>query len=910
MGARLISIVRFLFRRRKVEHDLDVELRYHVDRQTELNLSRGMEPEAARREARLSVGGVEALKDECREARTGRFIETLWQDVRYGMRVLRKNPAFSLAAILTLALGIGANTAIFSLVYGVLLRPLPYKDGGQLVVLHQLNTKAATPNVPFSVKELSDYGQQNHTLDGIVEHHTMVFLLSDASAAERVQVAVVSGNFFDVLGVRPLLGRTFIAADDQMDAAPVIVLSYKYWQQHRNGDPAIVGKVFEMNSKPHTVIGVLPPIPQYPSESDLYMTTVQCPTRSSAGFKANRRARMMIAFARLKPGVKLEQAQADLSVVASGIERANPDAYPREGGYAMSAVPLRDDLTHTARTTFFVLLAGAGFVLLIACANVANLMLARLLRLEREIAVRAALGASKGRLLRQLLTESILVSLTGGLLGLAFAPLALSVLVKFAARYSTRAAEVHIDAPVLLFTLLMAAGTGIVFGLAPAFSSASRAAEALKQGSGRTTAGRGSQALRNGLVVAQVAVSFILLIGAGLMLRSFIKLTEVNPGFRTDHLLSMRLTPNFAKYTKNPSQIPTLMDSIMRHVNAINGVELASLVSNVPLSPSGIAGGPGSHDFLIFGRTSSPGKLLPTVDITVADSNYFETIRQPVIAGRDFTMHDDDTVPPVAVINQTMALTIAQTAAQTMSHHGWPSQDAVGQRIAFAFKPDTWITIVGVVADTREYGLASPTKNEIYMPMAQNFPDSRAATVGGFTGNLIVRSALDPSAMTPLIRAALGDVDPFMGLDQIGTLEHFQYESVAAPRVTTTLLGVFAALALLISSSGIAAVMTLSVTERHRELGIRMALGAERGTIVAMVVRRGLALAFIGIAAGICGAMALTRLLATLLYSTSPTDVATFLAVSLVFLAVGAVACFIPARQVTAIDPVVALREE
>jgi putative ABC transport system permease protein len=841
---------------------------------------------------------VESLKDDCREARTGRFIETLWQDLRYGIRVLRKNPAFSLAAILTLALGIGANTAIFSLVYGVLLRPLPYKDGGQLVVLHQLNTKAPAPNIPFSVKELSDYGQQNHTLEGIVEHHTMVFLLSDSSTAERVQVAVVSGNFFDVLGVKPLLGRTFVEADDEPDAAPVIVLSYKFWQQHRNGDPAIIGKVFQMNSKPHTVIGVLPPIPQYPSESDLYMTTAQCPTRSSANFKANRRARMMIAFARLKPGVKVSEAQADLSVVATQIERANPGVYPQQGGYAMSAVPLRDDLTHTARTTFFVLLAGAGFVLLIACANVANLMLARLLRLEREIAVRAALGASRARLLRQLLTESILVSLTGGLLGLALAPLALSVLVKFAARYSTRAAEVHIDAPVLLFTLLVAVGTGIVFGLAPAFSSASRAAEALKQGSGRTTAGRGRQLLRNGLVVAQVAVSFILLIGAGLMLRSFVKLMEVNPGFRTDHLLSMRLTPNFAKYGKNPSQIPTLMDSIMRHVNAIHGVELATLVSNVPLSPSGIAGGPGFNEFRIFGRMATPGELGPTVDITVADTSYFQTIGQAIVAGRDFSLHDDDKVPLVAVINQTMA------------RHNWPSGDAVGQRIAFAFKPDTLITIVGVVADTREYGLANPAKSEIYMPMAQNYPNAITAGVGGFTGNLIVRSPLDPAVMTPLIREAMRDVDPFMGLDQIGTLEHFQYESIAAPRVTTTLLGVFAALALLISSSGIAAVMTLSVTQRTRELGIRMALGAERRTIVSMVVRQGLALALVGIAVGVCGAMALTRLLTTLLYATSPTDVETFLAVSLVFLAVGALACFVPARQVTTIDPLIALREE
>ncbi len=882
------SIFRFLFRKPAVEGELDAELRYHVDRQTEVNVAKGMKPEEARRAAILSVGGVEPLKEECRDARQGRIIETFCQDLKYGLRVLRKNPGFSLAAILTLALGIGANTAIFSLVYGVLLRPLPYKNGGQLVVLHQQNTKAAASDIPFSYKELVDYRQQSHSLESVVEHHTMTFLLSDSQTAERVQSGVVSGNFFDVLGVKPILGRTFVDADDQIGAPAVIIFSYKFWQEHRGGDPNIVGKVFEMNSKPHTVIGVLPPIPQYPNESDLYMTTVQCPTRSSDRFKQNRKARMMIGFARLKPGVNLEQAQADLSVVADGIKEANPDAYPAKGGYALQAVALRDDLTRTARTTFFVLLGGAGFVLLIACANVANLMLARLLRLEREMAVRAALGASKSRLLRQLLTESVLVSLTGGLVGLALAPLALSILVKFAARYSTRAAEVHIDAPVLLFTLLIAVGTGVLFGLAPAFSSSAKAGEAMKQSAGRGATGAG-HLLRNGLVVAQVAVSFTLLIGAGLMLRSFVKLSEVNPGFRTDHLLSIRMTPNFSNYP-GPSKLAALSDNLMRHVRAINGVTSAAMVSSVPLSPAGIASGPGNFEFNILGRPLSQGELAPQVDITNADQDYFVTIGQPLLSGRVFTEHDDDRSPAVAVINQTMA------------RHRWPTENPIGQKVAFnTFRPEHWITIVGIASDTREYGVASLTKDEIYLPTAQQ---------GGFSSNLIVKTAFDPSAAVPLVRAALHEVDPFIAIDEIGTLEHFQYESVAPPRVTTTLLGIFAALALIISTGGIAAVMTLSVTQRTRELGIRMALGAEPREIVGMVVRQGLGLALLGVALGIVGAMALTRLLSTLLYDTSPTDVITFLGVSLLFLAVGAAACFAPARQVTSIDPLTALREE
>ncbi len=886
MRDRAKSILRFLFRRPAVERELDSELRYHVDRQTELNMARGMSPAEAKRVALLNVGPVEALKDDCRDARTGRFLETLLQDVRYGARILRKNPGFSLAAILTLALGIGANAAIFSLVYGVLLRPLPYQSGGQLVVLHQQNTKAAIPDISFSAKELTDYRQQSHTLEGIVEHHTMVFLLNDGSKAERVQSAVVSGNFFDVLGVKPILGRTFIDADDQMGAAPVIVLSYKYWQEHRGGDPNIVGKVYDMNSKPHTVIGVLPPIPQYPNESDLYMTAVQCPTRSSERFKANRKARMMIGFARLKPGVTLPQAQADLSVVAHQIQDANPEVYSPKSGYSLSAISLRDDLTHNARTTFFVLLAGAGFVLLIACANVANLMLARLLRMEREMAVRAALGASKARLLRQLLTESLLISLSGGLVGLAVAPLALSVLVKFAQRYSTRAAEVHMDAPVLLFTLLVAVGTGVLFGLAPAFSSSKRAGEALKQGGRGNSSQRMS--LRSGLVVAQVAVSFTLLIGAGLMLRSFLKLSEVNPGFRTDHLLSMRMTPNAGKYT-TPVQAATLTGNLMRQVRAIHGVVSAATVSNTPLSPNGIAAGPGNVDFNIAGRPLAAGELTPQVDITIADGEYFVTIGQPLVAGRVFTDHDTDTSPAVAIINQTMA------------KHRWPTEDPIGQRVAFNFRPDNWITIVGVASDTREYGLAAPTKDEIYLPTLQQ---------GGFSSHLIVRTAFDPAAAMPLIQAAVHKVDPFIAIDEAGTLEHFEYESMTPPRVTATLLGIFAGLALLISVGGIAAVMTLNVTQRSRELGIRMALGARRSSIIGMVVRQCLGLATAGVAVGIVGAILLTRLLSTLLYATSPTDLTTFLAVSLFFLSVGAAACFIPARQVTSIDPLIALREE
>ena len=863
---------------------MDAELRYHLDRQIELNLARGMEPAEARRQAVILVGGLEPLKDDCRDARLGRMVETLWQDVRYGSRVLARNPGFAMAAILTLALGIGANTAIFSVVYGVLLRPLPYAQGSQLVVLHQSAPKAQLRDVPFSYKEICDYRDRNHTLAGVVEHHTMNFLLIGKDSAERVDTAVVSANFFDVLGVRPILGRTFVAKDDVPGSPAVLILTYKYWQTHQNGDPNIVGKVFQMNNRPHTVIGVLPPIPQYPVEVDVYMPTSQCPTRSSAAFKSNRSSRMMIAFGRLKPGVTLAEAQADLSVVGGNMVAANPKYYPAAYGYRLDATPLETDLTRRARAMFLVLLGVAGFVLLIACANVANLLLARLLKLERELAVRAALGAGRVRLVRQLLTESVLLSTAGGALGLALAPAALALLVKFAERFTTRAAEVRLDAPVLAFTLLISLATGVLFGLAPAISSGSWIGAGFQQG-GRNTASRARQRLRGALVVAQVAVSVILLAGAGLMLRSFAKLQQVRPGFQPDRLLTMRLSPGFPTY--NMQNSPQLTRRILAKMRTVSGIESAAMATNFPFSPGGVTYGPSSNEFDIQDRPIPPGETKPQADIEVVTADYFDTIRQPILLGRGITAHDEERdAPPVAVINQTAA------------RHFWPKQDPIGKRLSFD-NGKSWSEIVGIAGDVTEYGLDRPAASEIYISYQL-----------GFANKLVVRTTRAPESAVPQVRAAMHDVDPLVALDRIETVERAEQDSMASPRVLTFLLGIFAALAVAISASGIGAVMALAVSQRTREIGVRMALGARRGAIVGMVVRDGLLLAVAGTALGMAGAEGLTKLLAGFLYGTSPTDLPTFLAVSLLFLVVALAACFVPARQVTAIDPLTALRQE
>ena len=884
--AKTSSFFRNLFRREEVDEQLDQEVSSYVAMLADEKMAVGMSREQAVRSAKIELGGSDQVKEHVREVRSGAWFQSLAQDLRFGWRIILHNPGFSALVVLTLALGIGANTAIFSVVYGVLLRPLPYVDGSKLVVLKQQASKANLGNVGFSPKEVFDYRDYNHTLESVVEYHSMSFLLYGKDSAERVQTGVVSANFFDVLGVKPLLGRTFLPSDDTEKSDAVLVLSHEYWQVHQGGDPNIVGKVFQMNNRPHTVIGVLPPIPQYPAENDVYMPTLHCPFRSKPQNIENRQFRLIAAvFGRLKPGVSLGAAQADVSTIAHQLERSYPKDYPSEYGYGATIAPLQDELTHRARATLIVLLCAAGLVLLIACANVANLMLARLLKRERELAVRSALGASKVRLIRQLLTEAVMLAVAGGLLGLAIAPTALQLLVRFAARFTTRAGEVRIDWPILLFTLLVSVAAGVLFGFAPALASSRQLTDALKQATGQATTSDKRRRLREALVVAQVTVSFMLLIGAGLMIRSILTLQHVDPGFRADRLLTMRIDASF-RFNGKAADFAQLGDNILRRIRTLPGVESAALATGFPFRPNSVINGPGANSFEIEGKPVSKGELAPTVDVTAVGSGYFETIRQPLVQGRTFTDHDDAKAEQVAVINQQMV------------RHRWPSEDPIGKRVTFD-NGKNWIKIVGIVGDVREYGLEKPVGDELYIPVAQFFFNS-----------LVVRTGTDPMSLAPLVRAAIHDVDTKLAIDQVDTIERLQHESVASPRTTTILLGIFAALALVISATGIAGVMALSVNQRAHELGIRLALGQSKGSILQMVVRQGLALAVMGTILGIIGALALARLLSSLLYQTSPTDALTYSAVALVFLVAAAISCFVPAHRVTLIDPSQALRQE
>ncbi|HEV2488259.1 MAG TPA: ABC transporter permease [Candidatus Acidoferrales bacterium] len=808
------------------------------------------------------------------------------QDCAYAFRMMSNNMGFTAIAVLTLALGIGANTAIFSVVNAVLLRPLPYKQGQQLIFIREQAKKMGIDDIGWSVPEIMDYRQQNQTLSSLVEYHSMYFTLYGHGDPDRVKTGVVSWNYFDMFGVKPILGRTFLPKDDEIGAPAVLVLSDEYWRNNFGADPNVVGKTFEMNDKVHTVVGVLPPIPQYPRENDVYMPTSACPFRSSKGHIENRDMRMMEVFGRLKPGVTVTQAQADFSTIATRLQSEYPKSYPEKIGYSIAASLLKSDLTKDAQPTLLVLLGAAAFVLLIACANVANLTLSRMARRERELAVRTALGAGRSRLLRQLLTESFLLALLGGAIGLFIAYGSLQLLTDFVARLSPRAREIQIDSGVLLFTLLAAFVTSIIFGTISALFSRVNLSSGLKEGTAGAGASQHRNRVRGVLIVSQVAFSFMLLIGAGLMLRSLFKMLQVNPGFVTQHALAMRISFNWSKYATS-DQVKEVAKKIVDHIEAQPGVSSAAVSSSYPLEPDVLTAGPNTNNFQIEGRPLAPGEAPPMADTDSISPDFFRTLGIPLIRGREFFATDDAKAPKVAIINQSM------------QHHFWPSADPIGQRISFDDGKDWW-QIVGVVSDVHDLGLDHSPMLQVYSPVAQD----------GGVGTLVIRSVADPAGMGQQLTNAVHDVDPTVAISGITTLDSARSESVASPRTTAALLGIFAALALLIATAGIGGIMALTVSQRVKEIGIRIALGAQPSRVLVMVLRQGLLLAILGVVIGLVGAYGLTGLIKSLLFEVTPTDPLTFAAVAFVFVAAALIASYLPARRAASIDPIEALRCE
>ncbi|MFL5391341.1 MAG: ABC transporter permease [Myxococcales bacterium] len=809
---------------------------------------------------------------------TAARLSSVAQDVRYGARGLRQNPGFTIVVLLTLALGIGANTAIFSVIDGVLLRPLPYPGGDRIVHLRQ-NIAKSDLNAGFSPLEVADYRAQATTLRGVVEHHSMYFTLLGRGEPRRVQTGVVSWQFFDVLGVRPILGRGFSADDEKPGVAPVVLLGNEFWHRALGGDPSAVGSTFVMNDKVHTVIGVLPSLPQYPREQDVYMPTTACPFRGGEKWANNRQARGLTVFARLADGVTLDRANRDLSTISDRLHAEYPKDYASSDRITASATALREELTQNSRPTLFVLLATAGFLLLIVCANVANLTLARLARRGRELSVRIALGATRGRLFRQLLTEGLLLSLVGGAIGLGVAHLSLDLLVDFAARFTPRAREVTLDGRVLGFTLAVSLLTGVVLGALPALPARLDVMTWLKDVA--SPSGRSHLRLRAVLIVAQVAVSFTLLIGAGLMLRSFVKLQSLDTGFDTENSLTAQIPLNWSKYddlTKVVGFENRLLDEL-RTNPAMSG---AALTSSLPLKSDGNF----NSDVQVEGRPTAPGEPGPRVDIHLASPDYFRTMGIPLLTGRVFTADDRQAPAQIGIISRSLA------------HSAFGSADPLGRRLLLD-DGKTPITVTGVVADVTEHGLSDAQPGVLYLPLA---------SIEWRSLSLVVRSLAPAAAVEKQIRAAVRDIDRDQPVTSIRTLAQLRSESLSAPRLTTVLLVLFAALALAVTAAGIAGVLAYAVSQRTQEIGIRLALGAAPGTVLQMVMRQGMALVGAGLVLGLGGALVLSRTMQSLLFGVGSSDPLTFAGVAAVLFAVAFLACFLPARRVMTIDPQVALR--
>ncbi len=863
------------------EKDLDDELSFHLEMETQQYVDRGHSLVEARRLALRNFGGIEKTKEEVRDADYLRRFENLLQDLTFAIRQFRKRPGFTLLALVTLALGIGANSAIFSLIDGVLLAPLPYCNGHELVRLTQSAPKSKISNLPFSIPELEDYRAGVSSLVDIVEFHSMSFVLLGGEEPQRVQTGVVSDSFFSLLGVDPILGRSFSPEDNTPNGEAVLLLTHDYWEKSFGADRDIIGRLFEMNDRPHRVVGVLPPIPLSPLSVDVFMPSSACPFRAVAQRTPSNRNtfRSLVAMARVRPGFSLEQVNAQLNTVAKRFEAEYPATYGN-GGLETRATTLHEELTRQARPTLFLLLVTTGLVLLIACANVANLLLTNWFRRQRETAVRVAIGAGRKRLICQALVESLLLTVFGGLLGLLLAAGGLDLLKAFTARLTPRAGEITINPSVLAFALGLSIVSGVFFALIPVLAvKLEHIIPALKAGRHNF---RGSPSrLRGLLIVGQVAVSCVLLISAGLTLHSLLKLQGIDPGYRTENVLSAALSMNWSRYS-SPQDARLFFEGALAILEKEPGVLSAAVGNIVPLAQQG----PANFSFEIEKRPLQRGEMRPLVDIRSVSEYFFSTIRIPLRRGRLFSSADDSEAAPVAVVSESFA---------TMY---WPNDQPLGQRVRFADEP--WREIVGIVGDARLHALSADSTEVIYVPLRQ----------GGFGSSFLVRTTSDPSVMERRIKEIVYQLDPQQPLTYIETLDQLRRESIASPRLTTLLFGMFATLALLITLSGISGVIALAVNQRTHEIGIRMALGARQRTVLLLILAQGLKLVLIGLVTGLAVAFIGGRSVSASLYGIEPTDPMTFLIVASLFLAVAMATCLFPARRAITIDPLQALRSD
>ena len=875
--SRAGSLIRNTTRKNQMERELTEEVGSYVELLTEKKMKEGMNEREARRAAMVEVGGVEQVKEEVRAGRTGFAIETFFQDLRYGMRSLLKKPGFTLTAVIALALGIGANTAIFSVINGVLLRSLSYSDPDTIVMLWERSVSGSRERNVASPANFLDWQKQSTSFEEMAAvAEQRVNLTGGSGEPEEIKAQYVSQGFFPVLGVQPIVGRAFLPDEDRVGNDLVIILSHELWQNRFGADPAIIGQQATISGRQRTIVGVMPAGFHFlDNQVKAWIPAALDPAinyRETGG-------RFLRVVARLKPGMSVQQAQAELTGIAKQLEQTH---VKYNTGWGVTVTPMHEQVVGEIRPILIVLLAAVAFVLLIACANVTNLLLSRAAARQKELALRAALGASRGRLVRQMLTESVLLALMGGLLGVLLAYWGLNVLVVFGPDNIPRLNEITIDPRVLGFTFGISLLTGVLFGLIPALqASRPDLNDALKEGSRGSTGGR-SRTFRNVFVVAEVSLALVLLIGAGLMIRSFVRLQAVETGFNPENVLTMRAQLPRKKYAE-PHQIVDFFKQAQERIARLPGVQSVGAISYLPLT------GPAARDgFKIVGQPDPAPGQEPPCEVRVITPTYFQAMGIPLLKGR-LLDERDGRESRVLLINETLA-----------KKH-FPNEDPVGKRIAVSWSDGHIDEIVGVVGDIREGALNKEPEPAIYWPHSRE-PYSGMA--------LVVRASGDAARFASAVQKEIRSLDPEQPVADVRTMEQVISKSIARPRFNMLLLSIFATVALVLASVGLYGVMNYSATQRTHEVGIRMALGATRADIMRLVVGNGMLLTLIGIGIGVAASLLLTRVMASLLFGITATDIPTFLGVSVVLAAVALIANYIPARRATRVDPVIALRYE
>jgi putative ABC transport system permease protein len=870
-------------RSKRILEELDEDIREHIERDTQDNIERGMSPEEARYAAMRKFGNVTMVKEETREVWSLVWLEQLLQDIRFGLRMLRKNPGFTAVAALTLALGIGANTAVFSVVYAVLLRPLPYRDPADLVVLNERTPKVGTVSVSYP--NFLDWRVQSHTFSQMAAVRGVDFNLAGVTQPENISGDAVSPNFLSMMGIRPFLGRDFDASEEKAGTPPVVLLSYSLWQSHFGSDPNVVGRTITLDGHSFTIAGVLPPNYRSVDKTDVMLPIGVWATDNPEDAKERGARGDLVVIGRLATGATFSQARAEMEGLAARLAKEYPASNAQ---FSVALQPIRDAFVGDIRPAILVLFGAVIFVLLIACANVANLFLVRGASRTKEIALRIALGASRSRIVRHMLTESFVLAFFGGVLGLALAIGGSRGMAQLISADMLSGATVNLNGGVLLFAACVVVMAAFIFGLAPALHSTKPDVPSeLKEGGRAASAGAAQNRVRGALAIAEISLALILLVGAGLMMKSLYRLRQVDPGFRPERVLTMAMDLRTQQYSKDPA-ILNFWQQVLDKVRALPGVEDAAVGTVIPLTDSH-----NRDDITIEGMAlPTPGNY-PHPDYHIVSPGFVATLGIPLLRGRTFTDADNENAPLVGMIN-------AMTARRF-----FPNEDPIGKRFLFghpsASSPPKWCTIVGVVSDTKLYGLANPARLEVYVPLRQNARSDMT---------LVVKSGADPAALTSAIREAVQAIDKDQPLFAISTMKELVSNSVATRRMTLVLLGLFSGLALVLGAIGIYGVIAYSVAQRTHEIGIRMALGAPRGDVFGLVVGEGLKLAGVGIAIGIVAAFGLARLMSSLLYGVSTTDFETFAGVAILLALVALLACYVPARRAMRVDPMVALRYE